>query len=182
MRFKEFIKENEKSHFVYQKNVPDYQTIVHRGTEASSKKYIKDKAKFFLHKGKDFVIYKKPKGRGIRPSDALDFKYVHKENVNEADPKVGTGKKPKGTGRRLYTDENPKDTISIKFKTAADARATVAKVKRIKKPFARKIQILTVLEQRAKVAGKTQQAKIAKQGKEAIRKKHGKTKKVAKKS
>ena len=98
------------------------------------------------------------------------------------DPKVGTGKKPKGTGRRLYTDENPKDTIRIKFKTPADARQTVAKVKRIKKPFARKIQILTVLEQRAKVAGKTQQAKIAKQGKEAIRKKHGKTKKVTKKS
>ena len=24
-----------------------------------------------------------------------------------ADPKVGTGKKPKGSGRRLYTDENP---------------------------------------------------------------------------
>ena len=23
------------------------------------------------------------------------------------DPKVGTGKKPKGSGRRLYTDENP---------------------------------------------------------------------------
>ena len=98
------------------------------------------------------------------------------------DPKVGTGKKPKGTGRRLYTDENPKDTIRIKFKTPADARQTVAKVKRIKKPFARKIQILTVLGQRAKVAGKTQQAAIAKRGKEAIRKKHGKTKKVAKKS
>ena len=24
------------------------------------------------------------------------------------DPRVGTGKKPKGSGRRLYTDENPK--------------------------------------------------------------------------
>lgn len=93
------------------------------------------------------------------------------------DPKVGTGKKPKGSGRRLYTDENPKDTVSIKYKTPADARATVAKVKRIRKPFARKIQILTVLEQRAKVAGKTEQAKIAKAGKEAIRKKHNKTKK-----
>ena len=98
------------------------------------------------------------------------------------DPKVGTGKKPKGTGRRLYTDENPKDTIRIAYKTPADARATVAKVKRISKPYARKIQILTVLEQRAKVAGKTQQAQIAKKGKEAIRKKHGKTKKVTKKS
>ena len=78
------------------------------------------------------------------------------------DPKVGTGKKPKGSGRRLYTDENPKDTVGIKFATPADARATVAKVKRINKPFARKIQILTVLEQRAKVAGKNEQAKIAK--------------------
>ena len=85
------------------------------------------------------------------------------------DPKKGTGKKPKGSGRRLYTDENPKDTVSIKFKTPADARATVAKVKRISKPYARKIQILTVGEQRAKVIGKTQVVSIFKKGKEAIR-------------
>ena len=90
------------------------------------------------------------------------------------DPKVGTGKKPKGSGRRLYTDENPKDTVGIKFATPADARATVAKVKRLAKSFARKIQILTVLEQRAKVAGKLEQAKIAKAGKEAIRKMNAK--------
>ena len=85
------------------------------------------------------------------------------------DPKKGTCKKPKGSGRRLYTDENPKDTVSIKFKTPADARATVAKVKRISKPYARKIQILTVGEQRAKVMGKTQVVSIFKKGKEAIR-------------
>ena len=100
--------------------------------------------------------------------------------VKRKDPKVGTGKKPKGSGRRLYTDENPKDTVSIKFATPTDARKTVAKVKRIKKPFARKIQILTVLEQRAKVAGKKQQVEIAKKGKEAIRKKHGTQKKSKK--
>ena len=86
------------------------------------------------------------------------------------DPLVGTGKKPKGSGRRLYTDENPKDTVSIKFATPSDARATVAKVKKISKPYARKIQILTVGEQRAKVMGKTQVASIFKRGKEAIRK------------
>jgi hypothetical protein len=84
------------------------------------------------------------------------------------DPKVGTGKKPKGSGRRLYTDENPKDTVSIKFATEADARKTVAKVKKINKPFARKIQILTVGEQRAKVMGKSKVASIFKKGKEAI--------------
>ena len=47
-----------------------------------------------------------------------------------ADPKKGTGKKPKGSGRRLYTDENPRDTVRIKFATPADASATVAKVKK----------------------------------------------------
>ena len=86
-----------------------------------------------------------------------------------ADPKKGTGKKPKGSGRRLYTDENPKDTVRIKFATPADARATVAKVKRISKPYARKIQILTVGEQRAKVMGKTQVANIFKKCKISIR-------------
>ena len=47
------------------------------------------------------------------------------------DPKVGTGKKPKDSGRRLYTDENPKDTVSIKFATEKDARDTVNKVKKL---------------------------------------------------
>ena len=85
------------------------------------------------------------------------------------DPKKGTGKKPKGSGRRLYTDENPRDTVKIKFATPADARATVAKVKKVNKPFARKIQILTVMEQRAKVMGKNKVVQIAKKGEDAIR-------------
>ena len=82
--------------------------------------------------------------------------------MSKPDPKKGTGKKPKGSGRRLYTDENPKDTVKIKFATPADARSTVAKVKKVKKPFARKIQILTVMEQRAKVMGKNEVVAIAK--------------------
>ena len=86
------------------------------------------------------------------------------------DPRVGTGKKPKGSGRRLYTDENPKDTVSIKFATPTDARKTVAKVKKINKPYARKIQILTVMEQRAKVMGKTQVVSIAKKAKDSLKK------------
>ena len=90
------------------------------------------------------------------------------------DPKTGTGKKPKGSGRRWYTDENPKDTVGIKFTTPSDARKTVAKVRKVKKPFARKIQILTVGEQRAKVMGKNKVASIFKTGKNSIRKQHGK--------
>jgi|TARA_R100000482_G_C5032305_1_gene104587 hypothetical protein len=85
------------------------------------------------------------------------------------DPKEGTGKKPKGSGRRLYTDENPKDTVSIKYATVQDAKDTISKVKRIRKPYARKIQILTVLEQRAKVQNKNTQALLAKQAKAALK-------------
>ena len=94
--------------------------------------------------------------------------------MKRRDPKVGTGKKPKGSGRRLYTDENPKDTVSIKFATMKDADATVRKVKKLEKPFARKIQILTVGEQRAKLMGKTGIANVFRKGKDAIRKQHGK--------
>jgi hypothetical protein len=90
--------------------------------------------------------------------------------AKKKDPLKGTGKKPKGSGRRLYTDENPKDTVSIKFATVADAKATIAKVKRIKKPYARKIQILTVMEQRAKVMGKTEVVKLANQAKLQLKK------------
>ena len=92
--------------------------------------------------------------------------------AKKRDPKKGTGKKPKGSGRRLYTDENPKDTVSIKFATPADARATVAKVRRVNKPYARKIQILTVMEQRAKVMGKTKVVSIAKKANQSLKRKH----------
>ena len=90
--------------------------------------------------------------------------------VKKKDPLKGTGKKPKGSGRRLYTDENPKDTVSIKFATPADAKTTIAKVKKINKPYARKIQILTVMEQRAKVMGKTEVVKLSNAAKAQLKK------------
>ena len=90
--------------------------------------------------------------------------------VKKKDPLKGTGKKPKGSGRRLYTDENPKDTVSIKFATVKDAKDTVAKVKKINKSYARKIQILTVMEQRAKVMGKSRVVQIANAAKSQLKK------------
>ena len=102
---------------------------------------------------------------------------IKKLSRKKRDPKVGTGKKPKGSDRRLYTDENPKDTVSIKFATPTDARATVAKVKKINKPYARKIQILTVGEQRAKVMGKTQVVSIFKKAKESLKRANERKKK-----
>ena len=59
---------------------------------------------------------------------------------------------------------------ALNFATPTDARKTVAKVKKISKPYARKIQILTVGEQRAKVMGKNEVASIFKKGKETLKK------------
>jgi len=110
--------------------------------------------------------------------------YTHQVMVKRKrkDPKKGTGKKPKGSGRRLYTDENPKDTVRIKFATVKDARATVRKVKRVRKSYARKIQILTVGEQRARVMGKKTVASVFKSGKASLRRANNAKKKTKKRS
>jgi hypothetical protein len=72
--------------------------------------------------------------------------------LNEIDPKVGTGKKPKGSDRRLYTDENPKDTVRIKFKTKEDIVDTLNKESFKNKPHARQSQIINLIHQRVRVA------------------------------
>jgi len=68
------------------------------------------------------------------------------------DPAVGTGKKPKGSGRRLYTDENPSDTIGIKFSNINDVKQTIRKLERLfksgKRSHVRISQVAQVLEQR----------------------------------
>jgi hypothetical protein len=74
------------------------------------------------------------------------------ELLLEKDPKVGTGKKPKGSGRRLYTDENPKDTVRIKFRTVQDIKDTLSKTSFKNKPHARKSQIINLIHQRVRAA------------------------------
>jgi hypothetical protein len=75
------------------------------------------------------------------------------EFVKESsDPKTGTGKKPKGSKRRLYTDENPKDTVPIKFRTKEDIQETINRPDFKSKSHARQSQILNLIEQRCRVA------------------------------
>lgn len=89
---------------------------------------------------------------------SLEF-YIYEFLIQEAkkkrkkkDPKVGTGKKPKGSSRRLYTDENPSDTVSVKFKTATDIRKTLAKKSFKSKSHARQSQIINLIHQRVRAA------------------------------
>jgi hypothetical protein len=73
-------------------------------------------------------------------------------NINEADPKKGTGKKPKGSGRRLYTDEDPKDTVGVKFSTRQDIVDTLNKKSFKAKSHARQSQIINLIHQRVRAA------------------------------
>jgi hypothetical protein len=89
--------------------------------------------------------------------------------LKEADPKTGTGKKPKGSGRRLYTDENPNDTVSIKFKTKEDIVDTLNKDSFKAKSHARQSQIINLIHQRVRAAyGKAKDAEVKSRLKRAL--------------
>jgi hypothetical protein len=76
--------------------------------------------------------------------------HMHQDEAK--DPKKGTGKKPKGTGRRLYTDEDPSDTVSVKFSTVQDIKDTLSKASFKSKSHKRQSQIINLIHQRARAA------------------------------
>ena len=77
-----------------------------------------------------------------------------KKITERKEPKKGTGKKPEGSGRRLYTDENPKDTVSVKFRTKSDIQDTLSKKSFKSKPHKRQSQIINLIHQRVRAAYK----------------------------
>jgi hypothetical protein len=78
--------------------------------------------------------------------------YITNSILNEKDPKTGTGKKPKGSGRRLYTDEDPSDTVSVKFKTKEDIVDTLNSASFKAKSHARQSQVINLIHQRVRAA------------------------------
>ncbi len=80
------------------------------------------------------------------------FRPYNRTKMDETDPKVGTGKKPEGSGRRLYTDENPSDTVSVKFKTKEDIVDTLNKDSFKSKSHKRQSQIINLIHQRVRAA------------------------------
>lgn len=96
--------EGAKNYFVYQKGVPKTKEVTHRGTEQSSKDWIKKNAKHYGHKGKDFVIYK-GKYPNVKPSDALDFKYVAEEVELDEAFKMGSMKLDDGSTVKLSKED-----------------------------------------------------------------------------
>ena len=94
----------------------------------------------------------KKKGMEQEQAVAIALSMKEKGKLKEEDPKKGTGKKPKGSGRRLYTDENPKDTVSVKFSTVQDVKDTFSKASFKSKSHKRQSQIINLVHQRARAA------------------------------
>ena len=82
----------------------------------------------------------------------LPSAFLDKQELNEADPKKGTGKKPKESGRRLYTDEDPSDTVKVKFSSRQDIVDTLNKKSFKSKSHARQSQIINLIHQRVRAA------------------------------
>jgi hypothetical protein len=100
----------------------------------------------------DYKKQNNPSGKVKDPFGLSQFARELAMGLEEADPKTGTGKKPKGSGRRLYTDEDPTDTVSIKFKTKEDIVDTLNSASFKSKSHARQSQVINLIHQRVRAA------------------------------
>ena len=106
------------------------------------------------NKKKEIVKAMKKDNPDMSDEDIYPIATATAKRVVEGDPKKGTGKKPKGSGRRLYTDENPKDTVSVEFKSVAAIKRTLAKKSFKSKSHKRQSQIINLIHQRSRAAYK----------------------------
>jgi hypothetical protein len=184
---------DEESFFV----TPDYKTWIkfYPGEEiykiTTNKLYLPLRSKSFLswdelrskyNSGEftdDDVSYINPEESGIqdfeqyeiKPDDIIDLEQINLEEgrKKKPDPKKGTGKKPEGSGRRLYTDEDPKDTVRIKFKTKEDIVDTLNKTSFKAKSHARQSQVINLIHQRVRAAyGKAKDPEVKSRLKRAL--------------
>ena len=96
--------------------------------------------------------YAMPLGAKKKKKKKKTYMEPHMHQDEAKDPKKGTGKKPKGSGRRLYTDEDPSDTVSVKFSTVQDIKDTLSKASFKSKSHKRQSQIINLIHQRSRAA------------------------------
>jgi hypothetical protein len=104
---------------------------------------------------KNMDDYKKQNNPSGKVKDPFGLNQYARElamGLEEADPKTGTGKKPEGSSRRLYTDEDPSDTVKVKFSTKQDIIDTFSKASFKSKPHARQSQVINLIHQRVRAA------------------------------
>ena len=115
----------------------------------SGKKSSHKNSKAYKAAKKAGIALKKSKNETVFNVDELAEDLI---KLLKEEPKKGTGKKPKGSSRRLYTDEDPSDTVSVKFSTRQDIVDTLSKASFKNKSHARQSQIINLIHQRTRAA------------------------------
>ena len=106
------------------------------------------------NKKKEIAKAMKKDNPNMSDEDIYPIATATAKRVAEGDPKKGTGKKPKGSGRRLYTDEDPSDTVSVSFKSVSAIQKTLSKKSFKSKSHKRQSQIINLIHQRSRAAHK----------------------------
>ena len=115
----------------------------------SGKKSSHKNSKAYKAAKKAGIALKKSKNEVVFNIDELAADLI---KIIKEEPKKGTGKKPKGSSRRLYTDEDPSDTVGVKFSSRQDIVDTLSKATFKNKSHARQSQIINLIHQRTRAA------------------------------
>ena len=153
------------------KSVDDYpnlrvETVVTKG--GASGTAARNAAKTSIEKLKP-LLPKQLKDEEVEEIYGYIVDVIQEGRKKKKDPKKGTGKKPKGSKRRLYTDEDPKDTVGIKFSTRQDIVDTLNKKSFKAKSHARQSQVINLIHQRTRAAyNRSKDPKVRKRLKTAL--------------
>ena len=113
---------------------------------------IEELSEVYSNRQREFMCAMSRRG-AKRPKGLTQKKAKQKcKSPIEEDPAKGTGKKPPGSGRRLYTDEDPSDTVSVSFKSVSAIKKTLAKKSFKSKSHKRQSQIINLIHQRVRAA------------------------------
>ena len=153
------------------KSVGDYpnlrvETVVTKG--GASGTAARNAAKVSVEKLKP-LLPKQLKDEEVEEIYGYIVDVIQEGRKKKKDPKKGTGKKPKGSKRRLYTDEDPKDTVGVKFSSRQDIVNTLNKKSFKAKSHARQSQVINLIHQRTRAAyNRSKDPKVRKRLKTAL--------------
>ena len=137
--------------------VSEYELITKLVSKMNREQVIDALSQYISEEVQDYINERCQKGYKTHPTRKTKKMYgkTYRNCVKAEegkDPAKGTGKKPKGSGRRLYTDEDPSDTVSVKFSSVSDIQDTFSKASFKNKSHKRQSQIINLVHQRVRAS------------------------------
>lgn len=146
--------------------ISEYEVITKLASKMNREQVIDALSQYISEEVQDYINERCQKGYKTHPTRKTKkmFGRTYRNCVKAEegkDPAKGTGKKPKGSGRRLYTDEDPSDTVAVKFSSVSDIQDTFSKASFKNKSHKRQSQIINLVHQRVRAAyGRAKDPKV----------------------